>query len=384
MWQAQFPQDARHQVALRGTGEDDRRLRREGGHALHERQGRSTTPLAGPVLVGKHDHVGGRHRLDVVCALEGGVGGFDRAGLEDVERLACSDVALLVDQQHASDRVAGGEGRSERTAEVSRAKDGDRVHRYGIVYGGLPTAGSMMSSLDAKVAVVTGGSRGIGHATAAALLARGAAVAISGTNQARLDEACAGLSAGGAGDRVIGIRADVRQDREVAALIDGAVERFGGLDVLVNNAGIGEFVDVASMSSDVWHRVIGTNLTGVFYCCRAAIPHFRRRGGGWIINVSSLAAKNALAGGAAYCASKAGLNAFTESLMQEVRHDGIRGSCVMPGSVRTEFRTGGGAAGSEWKLAPEDVAQVIVDLVAHPLRSLPSRVELRPAQPPRK
>ena len=242
----------------------------------------------------------------------------------------------------------------------------------------------MMFSLQSKVAIVTGGSRGIGFATAAALLERGGAVAISGMDQARLEDACVRLAAGASADRVLGIRADVREEDGVTALIDGAVERFGGLDILVNNAGVGEFVDVASMSSEVWHRMIGTNLTGVFFACRAAIPHLRRRGGGWIISVSSLAAANAMKGGAAYCASKAGLNAFTESLMQEVRHDGIRVSTVMPGSVRTGFRTGGDDSGTEWKLAPEDVAQVIVDLISHPPRSLPSRVELRPAQPPRK
>ena len=241
----------------------------------------------------------------------------------------------------------------------------------------------MMFSLQSKVAIVTGGSRGIGFATAAALLERGGAVAISGMDQARLEDACVRLAAGASADRVLGIRADVREEDGVTALIDGAVERFGGLDILVNNAGVGEFVDVASMSSEVWHRMIGTNLTGVFFACRAAIPHLRRRGGGWIISVSSLAAANAMKGGAAYCASKAGLNAFTESLMQEVRHDGIRVSTVMPGSVRTGFRTGGDDSGTEWKLAPEDVAQVIVDLISHPPRSLPSRVELRPAQPPR-
>jgi NAD(P)-dependent dehydrogenase (short-subunit alcohol dehydrogenase family) len=138
------------------------------------------------------------------------------------------------------------------------------------------------------------------------------------------------------------------------------------------------------MTDEVWMRVIDTNLTAVFTCCRAAIPELRRRGGGWIVNVSSLAATNPFSGGAAYCASKAGLNAFSEALMQEVRHDGIRVSCVLPGSVRTGFSASGEGPGTEWKLAAEDVAQVIVDLLEHPPRSLPSRVEIRPAQPPRK
>ena len=243
-----------------------------------------------------------------------------------------------------------------------------------------------MTLLNGKVAIVTGGSRGIGRAVAAALVADGASVVLTGTDDARLNEARDALSASGSGltDRVMVSRTDVRREREVDALMTAAVSRFGGVDILINNAGIGDFAEVAAMTSDQWHRVIDTNLTGVFYCSHAAIPHLKARGGGWIINVSSLAGKNPFVGGAAYCASKAGLNAFAEALMLEVRHEGIRVSTVMPGSVRTGFSRGGDAAGMDWKLAPEDVAQVIVDLLHHPSRSLPSRVELRPSRPPRK
>ena len=146
---------------------------------------------------------------------------------------------------------------------------------------------------------------------------------------------------------------------------------------------IGVFTPVANMSIEQWHDVIDTNLTGVFYCCRAALPHLKKRGGGWIINISSLAGKNAFPEAAAYCASKSGLNAFSEALMQEVRHDGIRVAYVMPGSVNTNFG-GHQTAGADWKLSAEDVAEVVVDLLAHPARSLPSRVEIRPAKPPKK
>ena len=158
---------------------------------------------------------------------------------------------------------------------------------------------------------------------------------------------------------------------------------FGGLDILVNNAGVGVFRSVSEMTVDEWHRIIDTNLSGVFYCCHAALPHLKTRGGGWIINISSLASKNAFVNGAAYCASKSALNAFSEALMQEVRYDGVRVAYVLPGSVNTGF---GGLSNtkSEWALMPDDVAEVIVDLIAHPSRSLPSRVEIRPAQPPRK
>jgi short-subunit dehydrogenase len=122
----------------------------------------------------------------------------------------------------------------------------------------------------------------------------------------------------------------------------------------------------------------------VFYCTRAAIPALRRRGAGFIVNISSLAGKNAFPGGAAYCASKAALNQFSEALMQEVRHDNIRVSYVMPGSVATAFADHAVTESDAWKLTSEDVAQVVLDLVSHNPRSLPSRVELRPSRPPRK
>jgi 3-oxoacyl-[acyl-carrier protein] reductase len=243
-----------------------------------------------------------------------------------------------------------------------------------------------MTLLHGKVAIVTGGSRGIGRAVAAALLADSASVVIMGTDEARLDEARGVLFAGGSGtaDRLMLSRTDVRREVDVRALMTAASQRFGGIDILINNAGVGEFAEVAAMTADEWHHVIDTNLTGVFHCCHAAIPHLKSRGGGWIINVGSLAGKNPFVGGAAYCASKAGLDAFSEALMQEVRHEGIRVSTVTPGSVRTGFSRAGDGPGMDWKLAPEDVARVIVDLLHHPARSLPSRVELRPSRPPRK
>jgi NAD(P)-dependent dehydrogenase (short-subunit alcohol dehydrogenase family) len=143
------------------------------------------------------------------------------------------------------------------------------------------------------------------------------------------------------------------------------------------------------MTASEWQQVMETNLTGVFYCCRAALPRLRARGGGWIVNISSLSSTGPFADGAAYCASKAGLNAFTEALMQEVRQDGIRVACVLPGSVRTDFsrRSSGSSRTSsseDWKLAPEDVARAVSALVAFPARSLPSRIEIRPSRPPRK
>jgi 3-oxoacyl-[acyl-carrier protein] reductase len=242
--------------------------------------------------------------------------------------------------------------------------------------------------LDGKVAIVTGGSRGIGRSIAAALLASGARVAISGRSSSTLKEAEAALAqgdaAGDVGGRLLAVQADVASEQDANKLINQAVERFGGLDILVNNAGIGRFANIAEMSTEDWHAIMGTNVTGVFFCTRAALPHLKQRGGGYIINISSLASKNAFAGGGAYCASKAALNSFTEALMLETRHDNIRVSDVLPGSVLTEFNNNALTAGADWKLSPDDVARVVVDLLEHPSRSLPSRVELRPSKPPKK
>jgi len=237
-----------------------------------------------------------------------------------------------------------------------------------------------MQSLHGKVALVTGGSRGIGFAIARALAADGAQVAVTGLSPSHLSHAR--LELGGAGPAgVETLRADVRRYVETEQAIASVVARFGGLDVLVNNAGVGMFANVGEMTPEHWADVLDTNLTGVFNACRAALPHLRRRGGGFIINISSLAAKNPFAGGAAYCASKAGLNAFSEALMQEVRYDDIRVSYVMPGSVATGFSGGDPSKGADWKIAPEEVAEVVVNLLHHHPRSLPSRVELRPTKP---
>jgi 3-oxoacyl-[acyl-carrier protein] reductase len=239
------------------------------------------------------------------------------------------------------------------------------------------------TTLSNKCAIVTGASRGIGLAIARALVEHGANVVIAGRDDTTLERARRELQASTTSSNIMPICASVRNYPEVERLMTSAVQRFGGLDILINNAGIGVWRSVADMTVEEWHHVVDTNLTGVFYCCHAALPHLKRRGGGWIINISSLAAKNPFVDGAAYCASKSALNAFSESLMQEVRHDGIRVAYVMPGSVRTSF-SGRSTEDSDWKLAPEDVAEVVTDLIAHPPRSLPSRVELRPSRPPRK
>ena len=239
---------------------------------------------------------------------------------------------------------------------------------------GAPTA----TALNGTVALVTGGSRGIGFAIAKALAGAGGSVVITGRDPSHLDRAVRDLGAS-----ALAVQADGRNADAVAAAVGQAVDRFGGLDVLVNNAGIGRFANVADMPVADWQATIDTNLTSVYYYCHAAIPHLRTRGGGWIVNISSLAGANPFTGGAAYCASKAGLNAFSDALMQEVRYDNIRVTCVMPGSVATGFGRGGDAR-PDWKIQPEDIGQLVVDLLLTPARSLPSRIELRPSKPPQK
>lgn len=229
-------------------------------------------------------------------------------------------------------------------------------------------------------ALVTGGSKGIGFAIAEAMASAGGSVAITGRDQMRVNAAVTALVKSAApGAQVRGIAADVRDRYGIEQAIDDTAAAFGGLDTLINNAGVGVFTDVENMSDDQWRQVIDTNLTGVFFASRAAIPHLKR-GGGWIINIASLAGRNYFADGAAYCASKAGLVAFSESLMLEVRNDNIRVSCVMPGSVATDFNGPSEKTDDSWKLTGEDIAEVVMDLLRHPKRSLPSKVEIRPSR----
>ena len=232
----------------------------------------------------------------------------------------------------------------------------------------------------ARVVLITGGTRGIGYATAEALLRAGNRVAITGTTDDGVVKAEHALSSLDGG-QVLGIVCNVRDASSTERAVRTVVAKFGGIDVLINSAGVGVGAPISDLPHDEWDRIIGTNLTGVFNCCKAAIPHLKTRGGGWIVNLSSLASTNPFPGGAAYCASKAGLNAFSDALMQELRYDNIRVSSILPGSVATGFSGREPDDGADWKLQAGDVAQAIVDLLDHPARSLPSRIEIRPARP---
>lgn len=238
-----------------------------------------------------------------------------------------------------------------------------------------------MSTLNSKVALVTGGTKGIGYAIAESLAKNGASVFVCGRNEGDVAGAIEKLSTLG---KAKGIACDVRNETNVEMMLSECVREFGGIDILVNNAGIGYFgKTVEELSGDEFRQTLETNLFGVFYTCHYAIPLMKRRGGGYIINISSLAGQNAHPKMAAYNASKYGLNGFSEALMQEVRHDGIKVSYICPGSVNTDF--GGDKASPEkaWQLQPADIAEAIVDLLSFDRRALPSKIEIRPSSPPK-
>ena len=237
-------------------------------------------------------------------------------------------------------------------------------------------------TLEGKAAVVTGGSKGIGYAIAEGLLENGAGVLICGRDADDLRSAAERLSKFG---RVEVAVCDVRDEDSVKEMLDACVRTLGGIDILINNAGIGYFgKTVEEMSAEEFRQTLETNLFGVFYACHHAIPHMKKRGGGYIINVSSLAGQNPHPKMAAYNASKFGLNGFSEALMQEVRRDGIKVSYICPGSVNTSFGGDTPAPEKAWQLQPADIAKVVVELINFDPRALPSKIEIRPSTPPAK
>ena len=239
-----------------------------------------------------------------------------------------------------------------------------------------------MNDLSGKAAIVTGGTRGIGLGIARALVEAGCSVLICGRSRDYVQSAAEELSKLG---RVEAVSCDIRDEKHVETLLAHCVEAFGGIDILVNNAGVGVFgKTVEETSSEEFRRTLETNLFATFYACHHAIPYLKRRGGGYIINISSLAGQNPHAKMATYNASKFAVNGFSEALMQEVRQDNIKVSYICPGSVNTSF--GGDTVSDEraWQLQPDDIAAVVMDLLRMESRALPSKVEIRPSKPPAK
>ena len=239
----------------------------------------------------------------------------------------------------------------------------------------------MSGSITGKNAIVTGASKGIGLEVARALVSQGINVLLCGRKEEALKKA-AGELAGSAKDaKLSSFTADVSSSDDVKRLFEFADKELGTLDILVNNAGVGQFRAAGDLSVEEWDRMISTNLSGSFYCSREAIQRFRIKKSGWIVNISSLAGKNPFPGGSAYNASKFGLNGFSEAMMLDHRNDNIRVSYIMPGSVDTEFGGQEAKKKSEWKIAPEDIGQIVVDIIKMPERTLISRVEVRPSRP---
>ncbi len=232
-----------------------------------------------------------------------------------------------------------------------------------------------MKDLAGHIAVVTGGTRGIGRAIAEQLLDAGATVALCGKTEATAQKAARELAGRG---KVIARACDVADPGQVADLFRFVDENAGRCTILVNNAGLGIFRPTAELTVDDWKTVVETNLSGAFYCSRQALERMKSRKSGYIINISSLAGKNPFAAGAAYNASKFGMNGFSEAMMLDHRHDGVRVSYIMPGSVATEFSSGGGG---DWKIAASDIADIVMMLLRTPQRTLISRVEVRPSRP---
>lgn len=234
-----------------------------------------------------------------------------------------------------------------------------------------------MSTLTNKVAYITGGSKGIGFGIAKSLLEQGMRVAISGRDLSAVQQAAQQL---GDESKVLALQSDVKSADSEKEAIQKTIEQFGSLDVLIANAGVGHFAPIDTMSEEDWHKTIDTNLTGVFNTVKAGIESLKKSGG-YIITIASLAGANFFENGAAYNASKFGLVGFTQAIMLDLRKYNIKVTTIMPGSVATHFNDHTPSEADAWKIQPEDIGQMVVDLLRMHPRTLPSKIEVRPSKP---
>ena len=235
-----------------------------------------------------------------------------------------------------------------------------------------------MQNIKGKTALITGGSKGIGYGIAQSLLKQGLNVAITSRSQQAADEAADSLTQYG---NVIGIASDVRDLVSEQNAVEKTLARFGSLDVLIANAGIGHFAPITEMTSQQWQDVIDINLTGVFNSVKASIKALIESKG-YLITIASLAGTNFFAKGAAYNASKFGLVGFTQAVMLDVRQHDVKVTTIMPGSVKSYFNNHDPNKNDDWKIQPEDLGQMVVGLLEMNPRTLPSKIEVRPSKPP--
>jgi NAD(P)-dependent dehydrogenase (short-subunit alcohol dehydrogenase family) len=234
-------------------------------------------------------------------------------------------------------------------------------------------------STNIKTALVTGGSKGIGYGVAQVLIAEGIKVAITSRSAQNAAEAAAQLNQIKEG-YALGIAADVRDLASQQQAVEQVLNLWGRLDYVIANAGVGHFAPIQSLSVEQWNETIDINLTGVFYTFKATYEALKATQG-YFITVASLAGTNFFANGGAYNASKFGLVGFTQAIMLDVRKEGIKVSTIMPGSVATEFNNHVPSEKDAWKIQPEDIGQIVADLIKMPARTLPSKVEVRPTMP---
>ncbi|MFT5168890.1 MAG: 3-oxoacyl-[acyl-carrier protein] reductase [Saprospiraceae bacterium] len=232
-----------------------------------------------------------------------------------------------------------------------------------------------------KVAIITGGSKGIGYGIAAACLAEGMKVAITSRSQEAADKAAQALSTDS--DRVIGIASDVRNYEDEKKVVQTVLDKWGKVDAMIANAGVGHFAPIQEMTHQQWNEVMDINLTGVFNSTKASLDALIASKG-YLITIASLAGTNFFPTGAAYNASKFGLVGFTQAVMMDVRQEGVKVTTIMPGSVATHFNDHQPSDADAWKIQPEDIGKLCVDLLTMPPRSLPSKIEIRPSAPPKK
>ncbi|MEM6696882.1 MAG: SDR family oxidoreductase [Bacteroidota bacterium] len=239
-----------------------------------------------------------------------------------------------------------------------------------------------MENIQGKTALVTGGTKGIGYGIGEAMLQEGMNVAITSRSQKAADEAASELAKIGTG-KVIGIQADVRNYESQQAAVQKVTNEFGSLDVVIANAGVGHFAPIGEITVEQWNDTIDITLTGVFHSVKSSLEALKQSQG-YIITIASLAGTNFFARGAAYNASKFGLVGFTQAMMLDVRQMGIKVSTIMPGSVSTYFNGHTPNEADAWKIQPEDIGQMTIDLLKMHPRTLPSKVEVRPSMPPSK